>query len=199
MAPGAGARPNARIVPARGLRIRPMPHAAPAHEDPSIAAPSPGRSSPAGTRLRLVASAAAPPPAPGRPGTGLARYVRPLSEGRCPPGLQPALQRLALEAARQGLGPVAGLAAALEDAVAVLLARPSTAVLQRQVAAGVQLAERMREALRDGAPLGALVIAAADHIATLEQAGLAVPRAVAGPEGDRWRVPWSRRGSAACR
>jgi hypothetical protein len=57
----------------------------------------------------------------------------------------------------------------------------------------------MREALRDGAPLGSLVIAAADHIAALEREGLALPRPVCGPASERWIGPWSRRGSAATR
>lgn len=176
-----------------------MPPTASAHEGPPTAEPSRGRASLAAPHLRLVAATDAPAPAPMRAGSGLARYVRPLAEGRCPPGLLPALQRLALDAARQGLGPVAGLAAALEDAVAVLLARPASPALQRQVAGGVQLAERMREALRDGAPLGALVIAAADHIAGLEREGLALPRPVTGPPSARWHGPWSRRGSATRR
>lgn len=176
-----------------------MPPTASAHEGPPTAESSRGRMPSATPRLRLVPASGGVPEAPTRPGSGLARYVRPLAEGRCPPGLRPALQRLALDAARQGLGPVAGLAAALEDAVAVLLARPASPALQRQVAAGVQLAERMREALRDGAPLGALVIAAADHIAGLEHEGLAQPRPVTGPASERWHGPWSRRGSATLR
>ncbi len=151
---------------------------------------------PPAPRLRLVASSPRPAAAPAGAGTALARYARPLAEGRCPPGLQGALRRLALDARRRGLGPVAGLAEALEDAVAALLGRPAVPALQRQVAAGVALAERMREALRDGVPLGPLVIAAADHIAALEAAGLALPRPVVGPPTLRPPAPWSRRGSA---